>query len=130
MLSKQQAETVAAEVVREEAIRHSDRQERWWWLRPMYRFPELGNMPRWEQFRIVNLAAKEADKSPAVWLSGSLGLAAILYVGLLAPAEYSTFPWIFGVVIAFGVTTLLIRRSFVRRSVRELLAKREREGRP
>jgi hypothetical protein len=42
MLSKQQAETVAAEVVREEAIRHSDRQERWWWLRPMYRFPELG----------------------------------------------------------------------------------------
>jgi hypothetical protein len=125
MLSEQQADAVAHEVLanehqRQTEIRNSRARRRLRWVRWYYKFPELKTLEPWQQDVLLDRAMEKADGQWPVLLSCFVWLLCLMALLFLGPPTLQGFRGLIIASLVLGAPFVLIRRWQVRRLASKL----------
>ena len=120
MLSEQQADAVAHELLthelhRQTDIKNSSARRRLRWVRWYYKFTELNTLDPWQREVLLDCAMEKADAQWPVLLSCFVGLIGLMALFFLGPLALQGFRGLLIVSLVLGVPFILIRRWQVRR---------------
>jgi hypothetical protein len=92
---------------------------------PLYWFGELRRLQPWQRAQILGVACARADRELGVIAACFVWLALVLVVAFVAPSGSLRVGGAIAVTAVLGLPFIVIRRSRVRRHLRELLAANE-----